>query len=166
MRVEPVLVRSAVEGMAMSASALTARGGDWLSVDPANGVTPRLLRLTADPANLLPGSYQGLLAVKVPLGSPPERRLRVQFSVTSPLPPELAVDATGFSFTFAVEGEPQSEGFPVLNRGSGNLDFSIDVETGLGGNWLTVSPLAGVTSPASPARVTVTADPRGLTPGT
>jgi uncharacterized protein (TIGR03437 family) len=45
----------------------------------------------------------------------------VLFSVTAPTPPELGVDATGFSFTFAVDGEPRSEAFLVLNRGSGHI---------------------------------------------
>ncbi len=165
-RVEPVLVRSAVEAMTLSASAVTNRGGDWLSIDPKSGSTPRLLRLTADPVNLAPGTYQGIVAVKVPLGNPPERRLRLLFSVTPPLPPELAVDATGFSFTFAAGGQPQSQAFLVLNRGSGGLAFSIEAQTNLGGGWLTVSPQTGIARPGAPAQITVTANPRGLTAGT
>jgi uncharacterized protein (TIGR03437 family) len=47
----------------------------------------------------------------------------------------------------------------VNNQGSGTLNFDVSASTQLGGNWLSVTALDPIATPASPATITVCANP-------
>ena len=59
-----------VPGLAFAVSANTASGGNWLSAGAASGSTPDLLSITADPSNLVPGSYTGTITIAPAAATP------------------------------------------------------------------------------------------------
>src|SRR5262249_36178743 len=59
---EPIAVTSPAPSpvsFTAAAAALTPPGANWLSVDVTSGVTPAVLKLTANPRGLSPGTYLG-----------------------------------------------------------------------------------------------------------
>ena len=167
-RPEPanVELQTSVTGMAFTARALTSDGADWLTISDVDGFTPRLLAISADPTNLAPGSYQGQVVITLPEANPMQRSIPAAFTVSQAEPPTLAVDVQNFSFTYPRQAAARSETFMIFNNGSGALDFSIEISTESGGDWLAASPTSGQATPNGPAAATVTADLAGLAAGT
>jgi uncharacterized protein (TIGR03437 family) len=160
--VERIAVANAVANVAFSAQTDTTDGGDWLRVTPLQGTTPRLLEITADPADLAPGQYQGRIVVNMPVARPNQREVAVRFDVTQAIPPELRVDTRRLSFTYPLGTAARSEALTVTNAGGGVVSFSISATTQTGGAWLSADVPGGQVAPVDPARIHVTADPRGL----
>ncbi len=148
------------------ASFSTSTDAPWLTVSPPVGMTPRLLRIQADPAELAPGDYQGRVTVTMPDAQPAQQVIFVSFAVGAPLAPKLSVDAEAFSFTYSSNAAARSEGFLVLNQGGGELPFAVTTETDSGGDWLIVQPGSRRATPSDPVTVEVQADPDGLPSGT
>ncbi len=159
-------VNSAIPGLLFAVSATTASGGSWLNVTPSAGASPRLVEVSANPANLAPGTYQGTIMITSANAFPRIRTIEVTFTVAVGPAPSLSVDKGSISFTFPKSGTPRSEVFSVGNGGSGTLDFTASAATSIGGNWLRLSPALGRVSPVAPSVLAVTADPTGLAPGT
>ena len=160
----PLLRSPGLAGMPFSATILD--GDDWLSISPGAGVTPRLLRIKADPAGLAPGEFRGQIRIELANAQPAERTLDVSFLVGPPVAPRLAVDAESFSFTYSTNPAARAESFSVLNQGTGDLPFAVAAETDSGGDWLTVAPGQRNATPNQPATVEVKANPAGLPAGT
>ncbi len=138
----------------------------WLVVAPANGFSPRLLELTADPAGLKPGDYSANITVTTPNAVPATSTLVARFAVMAAESAKLAVDKQSVSFPFPRDGKARSQTVTVSNAGGGTLTFRAVAQTNNGGNWLAVAPLAGQVLATSPASLVVTANPAGLPPGT
>jgi uncharacterized protein (TIGR03437 family) len=155
-----------VPGMTYSASVTS--GNSWLSVLPQNGSTPGLITVTADPLNLAPGTYSGVIALNVPLANPQMQTVNVQFTVTPGVPASLSVDQTHMSFTYAMTSAARSQTLIVSNSGGGSLNFttSILLNSGVSANWLSVTPQSGTATPGNPVALAVRADPSSLGPGT
>ncbi len=90
------------------ASFSTSTDAPWLTVSPPVGMTPRLLRIQADPAELAPGDYQGRVTVTMPDAQPAQQVIFVSFAVGAPLAPKLSVDAEAFSFTYSSNAAARS----------------------------------------------------------
>ena len=129
-------------------------------------MTPRLLRIKADPAELAPGNYQGRVTVTMPHAEVAEQVISVRFSVGPPIGPRLSVDAEAFSFTYSRNAAARSESVLVLNQGGGELPFAVTTGTDSGGDWLIVQPGSRRATPGNPVTVEVQADPDGLPAGT
>jgi trimeric autotransporter adhesin len=166
-----VTVLSAVQGLAFTVSANTASGGNWLSAGTASGNTPDLLSITADPTNLMPGSYTGTITITPVAATPAVLTLTVTFTVGAALAPQLSVDQPSLSFTYPNGAPARSETLKVSNAGGGALAFTVSATTQTGGtnsgnSWLSVAPVGGSVSPGAPVALTVTANPSNLATGT
>jgi hypothetical protein len=160
----PLLKTSSLPQMSFSAS--ISAGADWLAVSPSSGLTPRLLRINADPAELSPGEYEGTIMVTMPHAEPTNRFITVRFSVGPAIAPELSVDAKSISFTYPRGTPARVERFVVSNKGGGELPFTVVSETDSGGEWLRATPTSATTRPADPVTIEVKADPEKLEVGT
>ncbi|HLK66507.1 MAG TPA: IPT/TIG domain-containing protein [Bryobacteraceae bacterium] len=152
-----------------TASSLTASGGPWLSVSPANGTatssTPGSLTVTATPGSLAPGTYLGTISVS---GGGKTIAIPVSFSVSAPTA-TILLSQSALSFTGVEQGGvPLSRNFGILNVGKGSMSWTATATTLSGGNWIQISPSSGtVTRPyLDVSLVTVSIDPRTLTAGT
>ncbi|MBK5293288.1 MAG: hypothetical protein JJE04_16645 [Acidobacteriia bacterium] len=151
-----------VPGILFTAS---VTGGNWLAVNPSSGETPRLLEVTADPADLAPGTYLASIRLSAPNAVPQQRTIDVKFTVGDSLPPGITIDKDSLSFNFPRTPVERSQTIKISNSGSGRLPFSATAVTASGGSWLKVSPLTGEATPRSPIVLSVTANSTGLIPG-
>jgi hypothetical protein len=141
---------------------LATAGGSWLTASPMSGNTPGSVIVTVDPTGLTAGTYHGTITVHVPGASPADQTAAVNLTIDPAGPVQLSVDPQTISVTANQGGQPQSANLQVINKGGGTLAFSA---TASGGNWLSVQPGSGSAAQGSPASLVVTADPRGLDPG-
>ena len=160
---------SSVPGLGFSLTVVTT-GGNWLFVTPQSGAAPRLIDVVADPSTLTSqGTYSGNITIATPDGNPAITTVNVTFQVSAAQPATLApLDPRSLSFAFAKSSPAQSQRLTISNSGGGILNFTAaaSVATPTGAQWLTLSQATGQVSAASPATLTITADPTGLGPGT
>jgi uncharacterized protein (TIGR03437 family) len=119
----------------------------WLSVSPANGITPDAITVTANTASLEPGVYNGQIAILGPNNM-----------VTVPV--QLTVGALFISpsvtFSLQAGSAPSSQAVPMNNIST----VAFSVSTSSGGSWLSAAPIPGQ------GLVAITANPAGLAAGT
>jgi uncharacterized protein (TIGR03437 family) len=141
-------------------------GHDWLHVSPESGSAPRLIEVYADPFSLSPGTYRTSISVISPNALAVSSVVAVTFLVTKGTGPTLMLDKSSLSFPFPEHGIARSQSITVSNAGGGKLDFTAMASAVAGGPRLSVSPASGEASPGGPVKLTVTADPKGVVPGT
>ncbi len=155
---------SSVDGLAFSLS--VPANVPWLDLSPVSGVAPRLIQVVADPTGLAPMTYHATLTITTPNANPAITKIAVTFTVTASVPPALSIDKTSLSFPFPQQGSARSQSVTVSNSGGGTLPFTAAATTNSGGSWLSVSPTGAQALPGTPAALTVTANPAGLSAGT
>lgn len=69
------------------------------------------------------------------------------------------------SLTFAGAPAPAPQTLTITNRGAANLNWSLTANTNSGGNWLSASPLQGITAAGASTPVTVSVATAGLAGG-
>ncbi len=150
--------------LSFSASATISSGGDWLNLSSAAGsIAPygtTVLAVTADPSQLGPGTYSGIVTISV---------AGVQIStvsvvaVVSGTEATLQLSQTGLRFQPVIGGNPSTpQTFQILTSGSGTLNFTVSATTVSGGNWLSVTPASGASSSSNPGTITVTVNSAAL----
>jgi uncharacterized protein (TIGR03437 family) len=154
--------------LSFSVTTVTQSGGSWLSATPASGTahpgSPALMTVTANPAGLQTGTYQGTVTVMA--GS--QSIVVPVIASVSALNQAILLGQTGLSF-LAVSGggivPPQS--FGVYNTGSGSMAWNASTSTASGGPWLQANPATGTSDGLSSTtpRITVTVNPAGVAPG-
>ena len=147
--------------LTFTAQVSTESGGNWLSISSSSDSTPADVSVSVNTAGLPAGTYRGAITITSPAaGNSPQT---VSVVLTLAPPPAIQLSSTALSFT-ARQGEanPPSQTLSVSNSGGGRLTFGAIVNTTSGGNWLSVSPSAGV----APATLTVAVNIAGLGPGT
>ena len=149
-------------------SATTASGGSWLSASPGSGAlapfSSSAIQVTVSPAGLLPGTYTGVISVKV---SPTGESFAVPVNaVFTSSQQSIVLSEAGLRFQAVKDGgAPLSQSLAVFDGGPGSLTFSAAASTTSGGNWLSVSPNSGISSSTLPATLAVSVNPAGLAPG-
>lgn len=161
-----ISVTASIPNVAFALKVTTSNGERWLQAVPGSGASPRLVEVTADPANLSPGAYTGMIEISAPLATPPVQSIPVTFAVSPGQAARLGIDKQNFSFGFPRAAAPRTQTLVVRNRGGGPLDFTVSVSTKNGGSWLTVDPPSGRAFPAAPVTVSITAAPGNLPPDT
>ncbi len=151
-----------IPGVAFSLSLPTEDGGSWLRASTAGGVTPRAIQVSADPAGLAPGVYQGTVEISIPLGRPSFVPVKVRLEVNPALPPDLRVDKASLSFTYPKTAITTAQNLLLSNAGSGPISIDISAPEG---SFLRVTPAKGIVTPAQPLALSVAADPGGRAPG-
>jgi hypothetical protein len=152
----------------MAYTAQVTSGGSWLSVSPQSGSTPGLITVTANPLNMAPATYNGVIVLSVPLANPPMQTVNVQFKVTPGVPAAISLDQSHMSFSYAATSAARNQTLIVSNSGGGSADFTtlIALLSGVSANWLSVTPSMGAATPGNPVSLAVRADPSMLPPGT
>jgi uncharacterized protein (TIGR03437 family) len=153
----------------VSATATTARGGNWLTVSPGSGPAnpgaPLSLAVTANPANLTVGTYTGKLVI-----TSEQNQAEVSVSLVVVAPQAvMVISQSGLTFTGVAQGgAPLLQSFGILNSGSGSMPWTATASTLSGGsNWLSISPASGtVVRPLLDASlINVMINAAGLAPG-
>jgi hypothetical protein len=148
-----------------SAVAVSATGGSWLSINPSNygccgDSTPNGITVSVNPAiTLAVGTYSaevlvssGSQAMMIPVTLTVESATSTFFDET---PGQMA-------FYMATGGfAPPAQVLPIRNAGQGSLDWTAEVSTSDGGNWLSISSDNG-TAPSEP---TVSVNPANVPGG-
>jgi len=151
----------------VAVAAPAGQSASWLSVTPASAIAtpdaPAVLTVTADPSNLLAGTYSANLVISSAAGS---ATVSVNMTISAN-PLIMLLSQTGLTFTAVQNGgavPPQM--FSVLSLGSGTLNWTSQTSV-LGGvnNWLIATPTGGASTLAAPAIVSVSVNPSGLAPG-
>ena len=135
-----------------------------LSATAGTGTTP--VRVSVDSTGVGPGSYQAAIFVRTTSEPFASRIIPVLVQVT-PATAVLRTSQSGLIFE-AVEGSGAlpSRDFKVVNAGSGDMAWTVEIRSISGGNWLTVSPTDGIsTAGQAPPSVFFDADATGLTAG-
>jgi hypothetical protein len=137
----------------------------WLTVTPStSGTGSATLTVAASTGTLSPTTYTGTIRIDGygATGSP--KPIAVTFTVNPP-EPALGVSPQALSFGATVGGSsPASQSFTVSNTGGGNLLWSASVAST--GNWLSVTPTAGMVGGGMNMPVTVNVNSAGLAAGT
>jgi uncharacterized protein (TIGR03437 family) len=137
----------------------------WLSVAPSKGTAPATLTLTPNFAALTPGNYSATVSVTptVPssLAGYTAKTTTVTVTVTVTAAPLVAISgACCVFFAPGSNGSSLPQTLTITTNGN-PVPFTLSVIPGTGGNWLSVSALSGTT----PATLTVSANPAGLSDG-
>ncbi|MGA2598421.1 MAG: putative Ig domain-containing protein [Bryobacteraceae bacterium] len=141
----------------IASTAVTASGGNWLTVLPASGTTPGTATVSANTSGLTAGKYMGTVTIAAPGAS-------VQVQVTLNVTPiTLAVDEQSltFAYTQGATTPPASSTVNIISSGAA-VPVAITASTVSGGTWLFVTPSGGQAATA----VTVSVSPSGLAVGT
>jgi len=157
---EDVQVTSTGAAVAFSAQATTNNGGPWLSVSPISGTTPATITLGFSVSGLTAGIYSG--NVTLTSGGTTQAIIGVSLTVVSDTGIVLQVAPGSATFTATTGGTaPAPQTIQVKSSGS-NVLFSVGTVVPANSKWLSITPTAALT----PATLTLSADPKGLTPGT
>ncbi len=142
-----------------TAQVTTAAGiASWLSLSATSGTAtasvPAIVQARVNLAGLASGVYSGSIAVSSSTTSQ-KQTIPVTLVLTAPAA-TILLSQTGLTFTAVVGGgNVPSQSIGVLNTGQGTMNWTA-VATALdGGNWLSVSPMAG-TSTANSLQVPLT----------
>lgn len=128
-----------------SVIASTATGGSWLTVAPVGNVccnTPRTLTVTVNASpTMAPGIYTGQISI---YSSTVSQTVPVTLTVAPTNTPFFDDVPGALSYSLVTKaGNPPSQNVQIQNRGTGNLNWTSQVFTSDGGNWLTVSASSG-----------------------
>ena len=126
-------------------------GGGWLSVNPANGQTPRTVSVVVDTSRLAVGTYRGAIRVR-PTGNASGT---VVIPVTAVVTPASTLSVAQRQLTF---NGPGTQSLALSSTGA-PLNFTAETS---GAPWLSVSPASGVT----PGFLNISTNASGLAPGT
>ncbi len=137
----------------VSAVANTSSGGNWLTISGGTS-TPGAMQLSADPTGLPAGVYPGTVMLTSPGYAP--ATVNVTLRITTA--PVLIVPTASLNFAYQQGGAPPMTQAITISSGS---PVPFGASAGTGAPWLTVT--GGGTTPAS---VSVSVNPAGLSPGT
>ena len=154
-----------------TASAITGKGGNWLSISPSGGGccnAPLPVRVSISASSLAIGYYTGEISI-IEFANPGR-------SMTVPV--NLAVVASSKAFFDNLPGQtsfsfkpsstnPPSQTVVVGNGGAGTLNWSVAASTASSPKWLKVLPTTGTNAGTYAVSVTNSALPgKGLIAGT
>ncbi|MCX6615362.1 MAG: SBBP repeat-containing protein, partial [Acidobacteria bacterium] len=157
-----VAVTSAVTGLGWTASA----SAPWLGISPSAGAVPALISVGVNAKSLSPGTYNGTVTVTAPLAADPVQIVAVELTVLPPSDARPELDSSSIVLeTTAAAGNPPAKTLRLGNAGSGTVNWTAEVRTLNGGNWLRLSPMSGASSAQSPVSIQVSANAAGLPAG-
>jgi uncharacterized protein (TIGR03437 family) len=142
---QSVLLSSGTAALAFSAQATSA--GGWLTVSPVSGSTPATLTISVAPSKLTSGVYSG--SVTIAAGG-------ASYNVSVTINVGMQLSASPSALTFS--GTASASQTLTVNSAGSTVDYTATANAA----WLSVLPPSGST----PAKLTVTANPTGLAPGT
>jgi uncharacterized protein (TIGR03437 family) len=141
---------------AFTLSASTVSGGNWLQFSPSSGTAPASFMANIVPGSLATGTYNGTITVSAPGFT--SASVSVTLVVTQP---KAVIQVTGNTmFSLANTAAPVTSTLAISASDGSTQAFTIALGPSPT-NWATLSATSGTT----PANVTLTVNPAGLTPG-
>lgn len=157
-------VSSSGSPLGYAAVANTTSGGSWLSVSPSSGTTENAgtgtLVVTVTPAGLAAGNYAGTITLSSAGASNSPVSIPVTLAVTTA--PQVTATPSALAFNFQTSGATPAAQSITLSSTASEIPFSVSIDTGAVLGWLSVNPISGTT----PASLSVTVNPAGLSPNT
>ena len=141
-----------------SLSFTTSSGGNWLSVNPANATTPGQVTVSVNSSSLAVGTYSGGITVTSPGTINSGTTVPVTLTVSSNT--NLVASPAGFTYSYVPGGAALPLRVITLST-TNNVAVPITVTTDSESGRLTVS----TNSSTTPASITVSLNPVGLTAG-
>jgi trimeric autotransporter adhesin len=139
-----------------TAVAVSTQGSAWLTATISGATTPAVVTVSVNPSNLTAGSYTGTVAVTAASATDSPQNISVKFVVSAP--PSLTVTPASLSFAYTLGGAaPAAQSISVTATQQVGIATSIT-----NGAWLTINN----SSASTPANLTVSVNPAGLTAGT
>ncbi len=140
----------------------TANGQQWLSINLTSGAAPSSILVSANPAGMPAGVYQGQVTVTAAAGTPNSpQSVIVTLTITGG--PSITLNPGSLSFNFQPGGSTPSAQAIVVGTTLGSAQFSATATQNSGSTtWLIVGPTSG----ATPATLNVSVNPAGLAAGT
>jgi hypothetical protein len=135
-------------------------GGNWLQVPNQSGATPGAVSVSVNTAGLAVGTYLGAINVTSPNAGNGNLSVPVTLNITAG--PALQLSAPSLAFAFQTgQAQPLSQTVGVAST-SGQVSYTVGVQTSTGQQWLAASPANGV----APGNFVVSVNTTGLTAGT
>ncbi|MBM3745257.1 MAG: hypothetical protein FJW34_05630, partial [Acidobacteria bacterium] len=140
----------------------TTPGVNWLSFDPAGGITPRAVAVSVASAALTlpPGTYTGTVTLSPTTVGVPSVSVPVTLTVSGAA--ALVVSPTAMVFNYQIGRVPPAIKTLEVKSTGVPVGFTSQVVPGTGGNWLQISATSGTT----PATLSVGVNPAGMAVGT
>ena len=154
---QPIMVTSS-SGTQL-AYTVAASGGAWLSATPMSGTTPGTVNVSVvNPASMTVGTYNGMVTITAPAGSPQTVAVTLVVGATTPAP---GLNASPKTLSFSYQG---GGGMPaaqpiMISSGGAQLAYTVAAS---GGMWLSATPTSGTT----PGTVNVSVNPASMAAGT
>jgi len=150
-------------------SAVTSKGGNWLSVSPATSgccFAPYPITVSVNASSLAAGVYTGQITISE--FANPAREMTIPVTLTVAASGAFFDNLAGqMSFTMKKGAKPTPQILQVGNGGTSKLKFTVTPITADGGAWLKPSALTGTAPKAITVTVIQTALPGGgVIPGT
>lgn len=158
---QPITFSSNIAGLQVTAKS----DSPWLKVPTGIAFAPGSIPVFTDPANLGPGTYQGVVTLQSPGQPAVLSSVKVTLRLNSEIAPKLATDSSALTFPLIAGAAPQSQSIRVLNKGGGQLKFFVFIN-GASSSAITSSVQTGTALPNQPATVTISIDPSRLPSGT
>ncbi|MBL0159020.1 MAG: hypothetical protein IPP47_18200 [Bryobacterales bacterium] len=147
-------------------------GGGWLSVTPVNGNAPATLTVSANPAGLPPGIYNGQLLLTSSSSANPTLTIPVTLTVSPNAVLSLSTDVLNFNFKLGDKDISAPQTFTISSIPPG-ANYTIKSTSPNAGASFAIGPVTGQTIGGTPigvlpaGTVTVQANAEGnLVPGT
>jgi uncharacterized protein (TIGR03437 family) len=142
-----------------TATARTADGGNWLTVNPQSGNISGGLEVTVNPT-ALPATSLGPFSGVVAINAPGTNGISLPVLVTLAGTPAIQVGSTQLSFAWQIgTNAPGAQSFSVTSSTGASVPFTASATTSSCGSWLVVSPESG----ATPSTITAQVNTSGLT---
>ena len=141
------------------ASVTTSSGGNWLSGGCNGCYTPFVNLISVDATTLTQGVYTGQIAFSSDGGD--LMTVNVTLSVVAVGEPYPLSSSGGLTFTAGNGFDAAPQTIPIVNGGSGALNWTAIASNVGSSNWLIMSTTSGT----APANLTVSASTQGLTTG-
>jgi uncharacterized protein (TIGR03437 family) len=144
-----------------TATARTADGGNWLTINPVSGNISGGLQVTVNPTALpaTPGPFSGAVAIN----APGTNGISLPVLVTLAGTPAIQLGASQLAFAWQVgTNTPATQSFSITSSTGANVGFTAFSKTASCGSWLVISPDSG----ATPSNITASINTAGLTSGT
>jgi uncharacterized protein (TIGR03437 family) len=152
--------------IAYTAQTATASGGSWLSVTPASGFTPALLGIGFSGSGLAPGVYTGTVTLQAGGSQAGTSQLVIAVTLTVVTDTTLVLQASpaSLAFSFVIGGPtPPGQTLSVAAAGGDVVIFQTvaTVTPPTNPAWLQFT----TSGAATPTTLTVSVNPKNLTPG-
>src|SRR5437870_5199076 len=154
---QPIMVTSS-SGTQL-AYTVAASGGAWLSATPMSGTTPGTVNVSVvNPASMTVGTYNGMVTITAPAGSPQTVAVTLVVGATTPAPGLNASPKT-LSFSYQSGGGMPAAQPIMISSGGAQLAYTVAAS---GGMWLSATPTSGTT----PGTVNISVNPASMAAGT